>query len=49
LRKLEERWQSLIGQNAHLEVACAALEKEINDWKAYKVNLTNYEQQRQQQ
>ncbi|RKP24069.1 breast carcinoma amplified sequence 2-domain-containing protein [Syncephalis pseudoplumigaleata] len=47
LRKLEERWQSLIGQNAHLEVACAALEKEIKDWQAYKDGLASYQQQQE--
>lgn len=36
LASLENKWSDLISQNLQVEIACAALEAEVNELKSYR-------------
>ncbi|KAF7726849.1 hypothetical protein EC973_008356 [Apophysomyces ossiformis] len=39
LRSLENKWSDLISQNLQVEIACAALEREVEELKRYKKSM----------
>jgi pre-mRNA-splicing factor SPF27 len=41
LRNLESKWSDLISQTLQVEVACAALENELEELKRYENSLSN--------
>lgn len=39
LQSLENKWSDLISQNLQLEIACAALENEVEELRRYKQSM----------